>query len=134
MSKYNIDLAIERGLTDEELTTLNVLYHKLEMFLTRPTMYVNEDEVEDVIHGFEYVLQSVWGFSPDRSKHRYVREYRFKKQWVGRVFKCVKTGEQFTIPSDVKERDFYKVGEGFIDVGRMSAYSRFSGVIEVKGE
>lgn len=59
---------------------------------------------------------------------------QFRKQWVGRKFKCLETGEEFTIPDDVRECDFFKVGNGFIDVGRLDAYSRRGGdIVEVKG-
>jgi dCMP deaminase len=51
---------------------------------------------------------------------------RFKKQWAGRVFMCPKTGEQFIIPTDVRECDFFNIGECFLDVGRLDAYNRRS--------
>ena len=31
----------------------------------------------------------------------------------------------------VYETAFYQVGEGFVDVGRLNAYSRFSNVVEI---
>jgi len=70
----------------------------------------------------------------DKSYHRYLNEYKFKKQWVGRKFKCVSTGEMFTIPFEVRERDFFKVGDGFVDVGRLDAYCRMAGVVEVSDD
>lgn len=51
----------------------------------------------------------------------------FRKQWTGRTFKCMDTGTTFTIPDDVRECDFFKIGNGFLDVGRYKAYSRYGG-------
>lgn len=55
---------------------------------------------------------------------------QFRQQWAGRVFRCKETGETFTIPSDVRECDFFRVGNGFIDVGRFGYYHRRGGDIE----
>lgn len=61
------------------------------------------------------------------------RAERFKRQWAGRTFKCLETGATFTIPEDVYETAFYAVGKGYIDVGRLGAYSRYGGkLVEVK--
>ena len=58
---------------------------------------------------------------------------QFRKLWVGRKFKCLETGEEFIIPDDVRECDFFKVGNGYVDVGRLNFYCRFGGQItEVK--
>lgn len=91
-----------------------------------------EDVVKVALQDTDFLLQELWGFEEDKSKHTLFKKYLFKKQWYGKKYKCVKTGEEFTIPFDVKECDFYQVGEGFVDVGRLDSYSRFSGVTEVK--
>ena len=58
---------------------------------------------------------------------------QFRKIWAGRVFRCLETGEEFTIPEDVRETDFFTVGNGFVDVGRLGFYCRFGGkIVEVK--
>lgn len=54
----------------------------------------------------------------------------FRKEWVGRKFRCKTTGVVFTIPEDVRECDFFSFGESFIDVGRYGYYFRFGGDIE----
>lgn len=52
--------------------------------------------------------------------------------WAGRTFKCNITGITFTIPKDVQECDFFVIGEGYVDVGRVNSYCRFGGdVVEI---
>lgn len=58
------------------------------------------------------------------------RREEFKAKWASRRFRCKTTGEEFVIPDDVQECDFYSFGECYIDVGRLNAYCRFSGHIE----
>ena len=58
----------------------------------------------------------------------------FQKIWAGRKYRCNTTGVEFTIPDNVRETDFFKVGDGYIDVGRLGFYCRFSNVTEVKDE
>lgn len=59
----------------------------------------------------------------------------FKMIWSGRKYRCNDTGEVFTIPENVKECDFFKVGDGFVDVGRLGSYSRFGGnIVRVEGD
>ena len=53
-------------------------------------------------------------------------ESLFRKQWAGRVFMCPATGEQFVVPQDVVECDYFKIGDCFLDVGRLNAYHRRS--------
>lgn len=59
------------------------------------------------------------------------REEEFQNIWAGRVFQCTLTGEKFTIPDDVYQTAFYQIGRGFVDVGRLNCYSRFSNVVEI---
>lgn len=58
---------------------------------------------------------------------------QFRDQWAGRKFKCLESGEEFVIPDDVRECDFFTIGQGFVDVGRLGAYCRFGGkIVEIK--
>lgn len=57
------------------------------------------------------------------------RDGNVKENWAGRVFVCNDTGEKFTIPDDVKPKDFFVIGNGFIDVGD-GYYCRWGGNIE----
>ena len=50
--------------------------------------------------------------------------------WVGRQFRCKKTGITLTIPEDVGPKDYFGFGEWcFVDVGD-GYYARFGGDIE----
>lgn len=53
----------------------------------------------------------------------------FRSKWAGRKFKCEETEEEFVIPENVERRQFFKVGNGFVDVGD-GYYCRFGGKIE----
>lgn len=85
----------------------------------------------------EYSLQDLWGFPRDSDFHKYYREYLFKKLWWDRIFQCQDSGAEVVIPFHVRECDFFSVGNGFVDVGRMdnegnSLYCRIGGnVIEI---
>ena len=55
----------------------------------------------------------------------------FKAVWIGKTFRCNKTGEHVTITEEQAcPRSFVKVGEGFVDLGD-GVYSRISGVTQV---
>lgn len=57
----------------------------------------------------------------------------FRKLWAGRTFKCLDTDVVFTMPDDVKPREFFPIGNGFIDVGD-GFYSRGGGnIVEITG-
>ena len=58
----------------------------------------------------------------------------FQKEWAGRTFRCLETGETLVIPNDVRRRQFFTFGECFVDVGD-GFYARFGGnmVEEVDG-
>jgi len=55
------------------------------------------------------------------------------ENWIGKKFQCVETGEVFTIPSNVKSKDFYPFGNCFVDVGD-GHYSRMGGHIKLVGD
>ena len=133
----NKELAISRGLSDDDIARIEDVHERIDGLMNvgirRPGMWA-EEQLEEHITALDYVLQYLWGFQMDKSRHRYLNEYRFKKQWFGRKIKCVSTGEVFTIPFEVRECDFFKVGDGFIDVGRLDAYCRMAGVVEVSDD
>lgn len=61
------------------------------------------------------------------------RQARFAREWAGRKFRCLETNVTFTVPEDVRETDFFKIGNGFVDVGRLGFYSRFGGnLVEIE--
>lgn len=53
------------------------------------------------------------------------------ENWGGRTFKCLDTGEEVTLPDTIYRGQFFKVGDGFVDVGD-EYYSRWGGsIIEI---
>lgn len=138
MIAVNKELAISRGLSDDDIARIEDVYERIDGLMKigihRQGAW-EEEELEEHITALDYVLQYLWGFRFVKSCHKYLNVYKFKKQWVGRKFKCTSTGEVFTIPFEVMERDFFKVGDGFVDVGRLDAYCRMSScVVEVSDD
>jgi hypothetical protein len=125
-------LASERGLDEDTIDEIERIHDLIDKYTRNWVQEPFTQARKDEIHSLEYILQKLWGFPQDCDYHRYADGYEFKCQWVGRTYRCTSTGKTFTIPYEVQERDFFKVGEGFVDVGRLNCYSRFSGVEEVK--
>ena len=126
-------LAGIRGISEEVCLRIdelhNLLEHAIKRFVTEPRH--SEEYVLSFISDIKYHLQELLGFDKNPEFHTWNKRYLFKKQWVGTTWECVKTGERFTIPYEVEECDFYKIGEGFLDVGRYRESSRGLGVKEV---
>ena len=127
----NMQLAKARGLSDEEIEQIEYLHGRLELYLEEGCLHGYDEDLYANIEEKEYLLQTLWGFPPDHDYHTWKHRYKFKSQWVGRTFQCNTTGEEFTIPNSVEERDFYSFGKAFVDVGRLDCYSRFSNCKEV---
>ena len=92
----------------------------------------NTEDAVEALHGIAFALQWLWGFPLNKKMHKDVFDFEFKQLWAGKKYKCTKTGEVFTIPNDVKECDFFQIGEGFLDTGRLAVYCRLMGVEEVE--
>jgi|SRR3990167_1202958 len=67
----NRKLAEQQKLTEREVVAIEEIQKHLKAFLARPTMYANEEDVSDIVTGFEYVLQYLFKFPLDRKFHRY---------------------------------------------------------------
>jgi hypothetical protein len=130
----NPTLVKMRGIDEESVKQINLLHEKLDKLMSRANLGVFNQSVYDGIETIENQLQLLWGFGIDKSMHTYKHLYKFRSQWVNRVFQCKTTGETFTIPENVKERDFFRVGQGFVDTGVLDGYARFSNVIEISNE
>ena len=133
----NIQLASERGV-EGNIPLISEL-HKTIRNITE-TAILNDIDTEimrEIFRDLEYTLQGLWEFELDESLHKYYREYLFKKLWWGRKFQCQDSGAELEIPFHVQECDFFSVGNGFVDVGRMDnegncLYCRIGGnVIEI---
>ncbi|MNZ96432.1 hypothetical protein D3C78_1156240 [compost metagenome] len=93
---------------------------------------MTDEGVKLALSQCEFSLQCLWGFPLDASFHTYWKLYQFRKQWAGRTFECTETGQTFKIPPTCRECDFYAIGQGYIDLGRLGAYSRQSGIKEIQ--
>lgn len=129
----NKELALQRGLSQGSIDAIEVIHEKLYKWLALASVEDFDQYVYDKIEAYEYEAQRLWGFPQSGRYHTRKYLYEFRCDWVGRVFKCLDTGETFTIPPNVHETDFFPVGKGAIDVGRLKAYSRVVGnVVEIK--
>ena len=127
-------LNMQWRIDEESVKQINLLHEKLEKLMSRANLGVFNQSVYDEIESIENQLQLLWGFGIDKSMHTWKHLYKFRCQWIGRVFQCKTTGETFTIPENVKERDFFRVGQGFVDCGVLDGYARFSNVIEITNQ
>ena len=50
----------------------------------------------------------------------------WKLTWADSKWKCDYTGEEFTLPTEVRKGDFYSFGKSFVDTGD-GYYSRWGG-------
>lgn len=125
-------LAKTRGLSEKDIQRIDDIHLYLEWFIEDcVTKNKDESKVLEEIEKWEFLLQEIWGFPKDPSKHVWKDKYLFKKQWAFTTWECEETGELFTIPYEVEETDFYVIGNGFIDVGRFPGYYRVSGVKQI---
>lgn len=124
-------LAKHQGLPESDVSLIDCIHDVLKNFILHAVLNkYPEDYVLHTLKEHEFTLQDLWKFERDESKHYYHKIYLFKKQWYGRVFRCKDTGTTFTIPISVIERDFFSIGEGYIDVGVWEGYYRVGGNIE----
>lgn len=131
---HNRELAEQRGVSEHNIKEIDRIHDLIDNFMNVWVYEPFSESRKEEIHAMEYILQRCWGFSEDCGYHRYANDYEFKCGWVGRVFQCNETGEKVTIPYGVKECNFFTVGNGYVDIGRLNAYARFSGVTEIKEE
>lgn len=123
-------LAVSRGLDDTTIERIDYLHEYLDKLMKAWVKEPFQQGRKDEIHSVEYQLQGLWGFEHNMDYHTYAPLYEFRCQWVGCTFQCQDTGETFTIPADVREKDFFSVGNGYVDVGVLNRYCRFGGSIK----
>ena len=126
----NTWLAAERGLSENTIERIDFLHALIENLIKQSIGKPFSESVYTEIEGYEYLLQQAWGFPKDCDYHTWKKVYKLKNQWCGKKFRCKNTGETFTIPYDIKERDTFYFGDCFIDLGRVDCYSRRGGPVE----
>lgn len=126
----NRRLAEQRGISEEECLEIDKLHNFSETIMN---YYLDSGDpfntAKFMLTGIDFELQRLWRFPQDEAFHTLYKRYDFKCLWAGRQFRCKKTGSVFKIPNSVTPKDFYGVGDGFIDVGD-GYYCRFGGAIE----
>lgn len=128
----NLQLVKSKNLSQQAISEIESIHDKLTNLMSRAGLGVFNQSVYDRIEELEFELQDWWGFERDESKHTHKKLYEWRCDWIGRRFKCLETGEVFQIPDDVYYNQFFKVGNGFVDVGD-GHYCRFGGKVkEVK--
>jgi hypothetical protein len=125
----NRELAEDCGLDESAIQEIESLHEKLDTFIAAWIKEPYKESRREGIHAMEYRLQELWQFPKDCSYHRYADLYEFRCQWAGKKYRCQETGEEFTIPDDVKPCDFFCFGQCSVDVGRLNSYSRMCGPI-----
>ena len=110
----NKALAKERGISQEDQDKIEELHKLLDKLINSAVEegYPNKEEISELIHRTENMLQTLWSLPVDRSFHKLSRRYGFKSLWAGKVFICNDTGETVTIPNSVDECDYFVVGNG----------------------
>lgn len=125
----NRELAEDCGLDESAIQEIESLHERLDTFIAAWIKESYKESRRDEIHGMEYRLQELWQFPKDCSYHRYADLYEFRCRRAGKKYRCQETGEEFTIPDDVKPCDFFSFGKCFVDVGRLNSYCRMGGPI-----
>lgn len=128
----NKALAERQGLTEEEIEEIEDIHEGLDWVLkTYPSTRFYQG-LYDHIERVEFRLQDLWGFPQDPTKHTWKYRYKFKTEWVGTKWRCTETGDMFTVPVDVEEKDCYYWGKAMLDVGVLDVYCRMSNCARVE--
>lgn len=115
----NKTLAQARGISQEDQDKIEELHTLVQSLIDAALEegYPDKEGIKELIHQAELQMQTLWGFSQDRKFHTWAPKYKFKSGLAGRKFSNLDTNTMFTIPSTVEPRNFYAIGDGFLDVG-----------------
>lgn len=127
--KSNPILVAQRGICKQDVEKIDSLREQITESIALWVKEPYSQERKDSIHKMEFLMQSLWGFPIDRKYHTWANLYEFRCQWAGKKYRCQETGEELTIPDDVKPCDFFSFGQCFVDTGRLNFYSRMGGPI-----
>lgn len=126
----NLELAKERGLSEEDISKINELHEALEYYTDLFIKVPWNQKAEDIIHNLEFAAQRLWKFPGDKRFHTWAPRYAFLCNWFGRSFKCLDTGETITLGKDIYPKQFISFGKCAIDLGVLNGYSRKIGNIQ----
>ncbi len=127
----NLELAKQRGISQENIEAINNLHELLERLISCYTLEVDYQEARDLVRSTEFTLQRLWKFPEDEGYHSWVdmlADKHLELVWAGRTFECQTTGERRTLTKhDTYERNFIAIGACNIDFGAAGAYHRVLG-------
>ena len=127
----NMELAKQRGISQENIEAINSLHELLERLISCYTLEVDYQEARDLVRSANKTLSDLWGFTYDERFDQWT--LRFEKRhmelvWADRTFRCEDTGTVRTIEAeDVGVCRLWGCGNGCIDFGRPMSYSRIIG-------
>lgn len=132
----NLELAKQRGISQENIEAINTLHTLLERLISSYTLDAPYQEARDLVRSAEFTLQRLWGFPEDESYHSWVdmlADKHLELQWAGKTFECQTTGERRTLTKhDTYERNFIAIGACNLDFGVAGGYHRALGnLVEV---
>ena len=64
------------SLDEETKSAIKLLHKKLAFYKARPDLYGSPKTIANVVEGFEYTLQVLWGFDPNPSFHTHWYEIK----------------------------------------------------------
>lgn len=127
----NLELAKQRGISQENIEAINNIHDLLERLIENYTLEVDYQEARDLVRSAEFALQRLWAFSEDERYHSWVdmlADKHLEIVWAGRTFECQSTGERRTLTKhDTHERNFIAIGSCNIDFGVAGGYHRILG-------
>lgn len=126
----NRQLAEARGISTEDIETIDKLHIKLEKLLDTSSLGVFNPSIFDEIELLENEAQRLWKFPEDKRFHTWAPRYAFLCNWFGRTFRCLDTGETITLGKDIYPKQFISFGKCAIDLGVLNGYSRKIGNIQ----
>lgn len=128
----NMELAKQRGISQENIEAIDTLHEMLERLIASYTLEIPYEEARDLVRLAEVTLQYLWGFPQDDLYHTWYKrlnQRHMQLTWIGRTFRDMDSGTQRTIRDrhDVRERGIFGIGMGFIDFGVVGGYHRIVG-------
>lgn len=127
----NLELAKQRGISEENVEAINSLHELLERLISSYTLDVDYQETRNLVRSTNMTLSNLWGFTYDERFDQWTPRFEQRHMqlvWAGRTFRCEDTGTVRTIEAkDVGVCRLWGCGNGCIDFGRPMAYSRIIG-------
>jgi len=127
----NLELAKQRGISQENIEAINSLHKLLEKLISSYTLEVDYQEARDLVRSANTTLSSLWGFTYDERFDQWTPRFErrwMELMWLGKTYECQDTGQRKTIQKEeVYGGNFLRIGNCYLDLGRAGAYHRVLG-------